>query len=380
MGYLINAWKETQKKFTMSLKQAVNIAGDGMLDNAESIGELREFFQMIDLQTMERFLGECCSKDKKYKFDTRGYAFQDLVNEMGRRLGYNVQHGLYRGKKNEIGFDGLWKSDDGYFIVMESKTSDDYSISVESVIGYRDQLVVDRKVPKKKCSILIVYGRDDKHALRNTVKGSDEAKNIRLISATALFQLVKLYSESKSSVIAKQVNSMMKPKDYFVLDNLVELVFPQTDDEIPDTEDDDAEAVETTVPPIVTVPPVEEKKGARGSTSASKLETVDDGATEGHTVLHLAGKKVKATGYLDGKTFVVLKGSGISPSETKSCAEGIKALRKTVVENGWVEDGRFIENVRFTSSSMAAACLIGGNQNGLIMWLNDDGVQLKNLV
>ena len=67
MGYLINAWKETQKKFTMSLKQAVNIAGDGMLDNAESIGELREFFQMIDLQTMERFLGECYSKDKKFK-------------------------------------------------------------------------------------------------------------------------------------------------------------------------------------------------------------------------------------------------------------------------------------------------------------------------
>lgn len=225
MGYLINAWKETQKKFTMSLKQAVNIAGDGMLDNAESIGELREFFQMIDLQTMERFLGECYSKDKKFKFDTRGYAFQDLINEMGRRLGYDVEFGLYRGRKNEIGFDGLWKSDDGYYIVMESKTSDDYSISVESVIGYRDQLVIDQKVQKKKCSILIVYGRDDKNALRNTVKGSDEAKNIRLISATALFQLVKLVTESHSAVVDNQVKSMMKPKDYFVLDNLVELVF-----------------------------------------------------------------------------------------------------------------------------------------------------------
>ena len=59
MGYLINAWNETQKRFTMSLKQVVNIAGDGTLENDDSIGELRLFFSMIDLQTMERLLGEC---------------------------------------------------------------------------------------------------------------------------------------------------------------------------------------------------------------------------------------------------------------------------------------------------------------------------------
>ena len=63
MGYLINAWNETQKRFTMSLKQVVNIAGDGSLENAASINELRQFFSMIDLQTMERLLGECFHKD-----------------------------------------------------------------------------------------------------------------------------------------------------------------------------------------------------------------------------------------------------------------------------------------------------------------------------
>ncbi len=241
MGYLINAWNETQKKFTMSLKQVVNIAGDGTLENEESITELRQFFSLIDLQTMERLLGECFHKDKKYKFDTRGFAFQDLINEMGVRLGYDVENGLYRGRKNEVGFDGLWRSKDGSYIIMESKTSDDYSISMEAVIGYRDQLVIDHKVPKKKCSILIVYGRDDKNALRNTVKGSDEAKNIRLISATALFQLVRIYSESKSPTVQNQINSVLQPRDYFVLDNLVELVFPQTDASIPDVEDTEEE-------------------------------------------------------------------------------------------------------------------------------------------
>ena len=32
MGYLINAWNETQKTFTMSLKQVVSVAGDGSLE------------------------------------------------------------------------------------------------------------------------------------------------------------------------------------------------------------------------------------------------------------------------------------------------------------------------------------------------------------
>lgn len=238
MGYLISAWKETQKTFNMSLKQVVNIAGDGTLENDESKEELREFFSMIDLETMERLLGECYNKEKKFKFDTRGFAFQDLINEMGRRLGYSVENGLYRGKKNEIGFDGLWKAKDGSYIIMESKTSDDYAIAIESVIGYRDKLLVENKVPKNKCSVLIVYGRDEKNALRNTVKGSDEAKHIRLISANALFQLVKILDEKKDEVHEKQINNILKPKDYFVLDNLVELVFPQTDDDIPDLYED----------------------------------------------------------------------------------------------------------------------------------------------
>lgn len=79
-------------------------------------------------------------------------------------------------------------------------------------------------------------------ALRNTVKGSDDAKNIRLISANALFQLVKLVAQSKGETVKKQVFNMLQPKDFFVLDNLVELVFPQTDDEIPDVEEPDEDS------------------------------------------------------------------------------------------------------------------------------------------
>ena len=44
-------------------------------------------------------------------------------------------------------------------------------------------------------------------------------------------------------------------------------------------------------------------------------------------ILHLAGKKVAATGQISGDGFIVMKGSGFSSSETKSCQTWIKSLR-----------------------------------------------------
>ncbi len=239
MGYLINAWNETQKKFTMSLKQVVNIAGDESLESEEAVKELRGFFGLIDLPTMERLMIESYSKDKKLKFESRGFAFQDIINEMGIRLGYNVTHGLYRGKKGENGFDGLWKLPDGTYIIMEAKVTGDYAFSPETIIGYRERLIDEIGLSRKKCSILVVYGRDEKGTLRNSVKGSDGASNIRLISANALFQLVKTVTMSKTSSTSHQVYNLLRPREYFVLDNLVELVFPETDGVIEVVEDEE---------------------------------------------------------------------------------------------------------------------------------------------
>ena len=381
MGFLIQAWEMSQQKFTMNMKQVVTNAGDGTLENEASVNELRQFFSLIDLHTMGRLLGECYSKDRRFKFDARGdarrgYAFQDLVNEMGRRLGYAVENGLYRGKKNEIGFDGLWKAADGSYIIMESKTSDDYSISIESVIGYRDNLIIDHKIPKKKCSILIVYGRDDKMALRNTVKGSNENSNIRLISANALFQLVKIFSEMKTDVVLNQINNLLRPRDYFVLDNLVELVFPQTDAEIEaveDVEDEPEIAHSTEDEPVTGTSP---SKGKR-----SQFEIMEGSIPDGVQLLHYVGKKVAAKGYVPSgsSAFVVLKGSEMSRTETNSCKQSTKRRRQKLIDVGAVEDYVFAKNVRFNSASSAAACVYGGSQNGKIMWANEAGQTLSEL-
>jgi hypothetical protein len=49
-----------------------------------------------------------------------GFVLQDLVNEIGRRLSYDVRG--YQGVVNDIGFDGLW-FDGKNHIVVEVKTT-----------------------------------------------------------------------------------------------------------------------------------------------------------------------------------------------------------------------------------------------------------------
>jgi hypothetical protein len=95
-------------------------------------------------------------------------------------------------------------------------------------------------------------------------------------------------------------------------------------------------------------------------------------------ILHLAGKKVAATGQISGDGFIVMKGSGFSSSETKSCQTWIKSLRAQLVAEGKVKDGVFTEDVYFKSTSAAAACITGGSANGNIMWLYSDGQSIKD--
>lgn len=69
-------------------------------------------------------------------FKDSGSALQDIVNEIGCRLGYHVEAGLYQGKPGKIGFDGVWRRGNGYSIVIEVKTIDAHSIDINKIADY----------------------------------------------------------------------------------------------------------------------------------------------------------------------------------------------------------------------------------------------------
>jgi hypothetical protein len=49
---------------------------------------------------------------------------QDIINHIGRLLGFEVTFGRYRGVAGANGYDGPWQSPTGKRIVVETKTTD----------------------------------------------------------------------------------------------------------------------------------------------------------------------------------------------------------------------------------------------------------------
>jgi hypothetical protein len=72
---------------------------------------------------------------------------------------------------------------------MPLLSTDAYRLSLDTVAGYRDQLLAQASLARP-CSILIVVGRTDTGELEAQVRGSRHAWAIRLISVDALLNLV----------------------------------------------------------------------------------------------------------------------------------------------------------------------------------------------
>lgn len=205
-----------------SLLQIIQFAGEGKLRDAnETSLEFRELINSVSSEILVHYSESCLIE----KFDDSGFALQDIVNEVGIRLGFDVQFGLYQGRKNNIGYDGIWSSDDGHNFIVEVKTSDAYSVNLNKLIAYRDKLIESGRIKGSNSSILIVVGREGTGGLEAQIRGSKYAWDIRLVSTDSLLKLLKVRDSFNDSKTTAQINEILKPKEYTKIDRLIDLMF-----------------------------------------------------------------------------------------------------------------------------------------------------------
>jgi len=149
---------------------------------------------------------------------------QDLVNELGRRLDYDVSNGRYQGTVNAIGYDGIWVSPENHTVVVEVKTTDAYRISLDTIAGYRQRLL-DAGSISAPASVLIVVGREDTGELEAQIRGSRHAWDMRLISTDALIKLVELKQEAEGTDTDRKIRSLLAPMEFTRLDKMVDVMF-----------------------------------------------------------------------------------------------------------------------------------------------------------
>lgn len=88
----------------------------------------------------------------------------------------------------------------------------------------------------------------------------------------------------------------------------------------------------------------------------------------------LSGRGGNASGYpLDDDNFVVVAGSKISKDVTEGFQHGYLELRESLMEDGTISNGVFVKDHKFSSSSAAAAVVLGRAANGRKEWTLLDG-------
>lgn len=201
------------------LSQIISFLGDGKLKNGDD--RFRQFLKNISNDLLIKYAEECLEKS----FSDSGLALQDVVNEIGSRLGFKITSGLYRGNKSDIGFDGIWEQYDAWSLVVEVKTTDAYRIPLDIIATYRNRLIESGIVDKYKSSILIIVGRDDTGELEAQIRGSKHAWDIRIISVDSLIRLLRIKESLSDESTAQKISIALRPYEFTRVDQLIELLF-----------------------------------------------------------------------------------------------------------------------------------------------------------
>jgi hypothetical protein len=228
MTTLLDIWLGKKDFFeSKTVEQVVSIAGDGRLkDDSATSRQLRELFSNVPSDLLSRYISECLSSS----FDQSGLVLQDLVNELGRRLSFEVEPGYYRGGGSRIGFDGIWRGRDGHAFVIEVKTTTAYQLDLDIQAEYRNRLIKESRINQENSSILIIAGRNDTGGLEAQTRGSKHAWDVRIISAESLLKLLKVKENLHEVGTVTRIQGVLKPLEYTRVDRLIDIIFSTSED------------------------------------------------------------------------------------------------------------------------------------------------------
>ncbi|MEW6443802.1 MAG: hypothetical protein AB1640_22900 [bacterium] len=240
---LLDLLKKSPDQVTdKQVQQLIAFAGAGkLIDESDCSAELRAFLASVSTSNLKNYADQCL----KQTFTDSGLALQDIVNEIGARLGAEVTPGRYRGTSKHLGFDGLWRFPNGHSVVAEIKTTDAYRIDLNTIADYRKALIDNGAIGDKDASsMLLVVGRQDTGDLEAQIRGSRYAWDIRIISVDALLSLLSIKEEVEDPQIIQRIHSILVPREFTRLDEIVDVLFSTTED----IKQDEAATVEGVTP------------------------------------------------------------------------------------------------------------------------------------
>ncbi|WP_156013184.1 hypothetical protein [Thioalkalivibrio sp. HK1] len=203
-----------------TIQQIVIMAGDGNLgDGTQSSKELREFLKAIDTKYLKIYANQCLENG----FSGSGFVIQDIVNEIGRRMGFGIQYGNYQ-EKMEYGHDnadGIWIGD-GWSFIVEVNDKDCNSIEFDKIASWRNDY---SNIDDQNTTCLIVVGRQDTTALENQLRGSRHHWNMRIVGFESLYKALEFIENSENEYLKSKIVDLFKPREFTLIDRILSVAF-----------------------------------------------------------------------------------------------------------------------------------------------------------
>jgi len=206
----------------LTLDRIVKLAGE-WTDESRASQEFRSLLEdeQTPTEDIEAYLHEAVQGSEGY----HNRSLQDIVNNLGQRLGFQVEYGVYQGNDDQIGFDGHWVStapEEDIHLIVETKTSTAYAIDPSQAGGYMDELSNGNDIDREQIYGLYVIGQGDVETVAKTVLGSQYRDRMRVITAERLLNLLKIQQES--GLLHNQIVDVLLPINTVDVGQLVELI------------------------------------------------------------------------------------------------------------------------------------------------------------
>jgi hypothetical protein len=179
----------------LTLDRLIELVGP-ITDGSRASKQLRALlsedsdFEFADL---EAFLTEARTGTESYHHR----AYQDIVNNLGERLGFCTQYGTYAGNASPIPYDGLWftdslRADVTYMTVEAKKSVSPPGAPEKQVGGYMERLCERWNLDQADVFGIVVADKGDLSVTATDIRESKYAGQVRVISVWQLFVLLKL--------------------------------------------------------------------------------------------------------------------------------------------------------------------------------------------
>lgn len=206
----------------LTLDRIVKLAGE-WTDESRASQEFRSLLEdeQTPTEDIEAYLYEAIQGSETY----HNRALQDIVNNLGQRLGFQVEYGVYQGNTNQIGFDGHWIStapEENIHLIVETKTSTAYAIDPSQAGGYMTELGSKHSIDREQIYGLYVIGKGDVETVAKTVLGSQYRDRMRIITAERLLNLLQIQQDS--GLLHDQIVDVLLPINTVDVGQLVELI------------------------------------------------------------------------------------------------------------------------------------------------------------